>query len=107
MNAVNKIGLSGFSRCCMQASEKQAWVVKDNLGGPPNPVIVTIGDDRYNIRVLLFLLYHYYRVGGPPQGQRSLGGFLFLASPLVRRQPGIQTPSSTSRIYPKRSKYIW
>ena len=107
MNAVNKIWLSGFSSCCMQASEKQVWVVKDNLGGPPHPVIVTIGDGRYYIRVLLFLLYHYCRVGGPPKGQRLLGGFLFLASPLVRIQPGIQTPSSTSRIHPKWSKYIW
>ena len=34
----------------------------------PHPVIVTIMDNKDYIRVLLYsLLYHYYRVGGPPK----------------------------------------
>ena len=33
----------------------------------PHPVIVTIRDHRDYIRVIIFLLYHYYRVGGPPK----------------------------------------
>ena len=38
------------------------------LGGPPHPVIVTIGDNRDYSRVLLYsYLFHYYRVGGPPK----------------------------------------
>ena len=32
----------------------------------PHPVIATIRDSNY-IKVFLFLLYHYYRVGGPPK----------------------------------------
>ena len=36
------------------------------LGGPPHPVIVTIGDGNNHMKDLL--LCHYYRVGGPPKG---------------------------------------
>ena len=33
----------------------------------PHPVIVTIMDNKDYIRgPLIFLFYHYYRVGGPP-----------------------------------------
>ena len=39
------------------------------FGGPPHPVIVTIRDNKDYVRVLflIFLLYHYYRVRGPPK----------------------------------------
>ena len=49
---------------------------KPHIGGPilldirwtPHPVIMTIRDASNYIRgPLLFLLYHYYRVGGPPK----------------------------------------
>ena len=33
----------------------------------PHPVIVTIRDINDYIRVFIFLLYHYYRVGDPPK----------------------------------------
>ena len=34
----------------------------------PHPVIVTLGDNRDVFKgPLMFLLYHYYRVGGPPK----------------------------------------
>ena len=33
----------------------------------PHPVIVTIRDNKVYIRgPIIFLVYHYYRVGGPP-----------------------------------------
>ena len=32
----------------------------------PHPAIVTIRDNRNYISVLIFLVYHYYKVWGPP-----------------------------------------
>ena len=38
----------------------------------PHPVIVTLRDNKDYMKVLLyFLLYHYYRAGGPPKIDRS------------------------------------
>ena len=38
----------------------------------PHPVIVTIGDNRdYIGSPLIFLMYHYYKVGGPPKSYYS------------------------------------
>ena len=45
------------------------------LGGPPRPVIVTIRDKG----PLIFLFYHYYRVGGPP----NVSPFQYVASGCV------------------------
>ena len=33
----------------------------------PHPVIVTIRDNKDDIRVLLYSYLHYYNVGGPPK----------------------------------------
>ena len=38
----------------------------------PHPVIVTIRDKKDYIRVLLYSIIHYYRVGGPPKLLRLL-----------------------------------
>ena len=44
---------------------------------PSNTAAVTIRDNRDYIRVLIFLLYHYYRVGGPPKVCKVVGGLGF------------------------------
>ena len=47
------------------------------IGWTPRPVIVIIRDNSIYIRVLLyvFLIYHYYRVRGPPKIYRGLSRF--------------------------------
>ena len=39
-----------------------------SFGGTPHPVIVTKRDNKDLYQgPIIFLLYHYYRVGGPPK----------------------------------------
>ena len=52
-----------------QPATAKLWIQKKGLGqaDPPNPVKVAIGGTKDCIRVRIFLVYHYYRVRGPPQ----------------------------------------
>ena len=93
----------------------------------PHPVIVTIGDNRDYIRVLLYsyYIYHYYRVGGPPKGFHvCLGEDKFvvpassLRTPSTRQRaarctssqtpwPGLRVSGASQRGPPCKHKVAW
>ena len=66
----NTVGEMGYVLSLTVAAVLHSRVIT-LVDPPPHPVIVAIRDSKDYIRVLIFLLYHYYRVGGPPKSLQA------------------------------------